>query len=125
MKIAYKIILFFASLFIFMLLAPFFAVRLPADYGMGVSMIFFFCVYPLYSLFLGVLSASDIKRLFWIPLAEAALFPLLFSLAVKGMVWELYVYSGIYAVLGYLSALTVIIIKRIKIGRQRNINEGN
>ncbi len=115
MKRIYKFILIFGLHITLTLLAPFLTTKLaPADSGMAICMILFFAVYPLSVMVLGALTATDIKALFWTPLACALSFPLLFSLAMGGMVWELYVYSVIYLFLGYATSVLFLIIKKIK-----------
>ena len=125
MKRAYKILLFFASHIALMLIAPLVAVKLvPADGGMAMCMLMFFVAYPIYSVALGFLISGDMRRLWWIPLVNSVSFPLLFSLAMFGMVWELYVYSAIYLFLGYAVAALLLIIKKIRFERQNN-DKGN
>ena len=111
MKRIYKFILIFGLHITLTLLAPFLTTKLaPADSGLAICMILFFAVYPLSVMVLGALTATDIKAL----LACALSFPLLFSLAMGGMVWELYVYSVIYLFLGYATSVLFLIIKKIK-----------
>ena len=125
MKRAYKILLFFASHIALMLIAPLVAVKLvPADGGMAICMIMFFIAYPIYSIFLGVIISRDMKHLWWMPLVNSVCFPLLFSLAMLGMVWELYAYSAIYLFLGYAVAALLSVIKKIRFERQNN-DKGN
>ena len=125
MKRAYKILLFFASHILLMLIAPLVAVKIvPADGGMAICMLMFFVAYPIYSVALGFLISGDMRRLWWIPLVNSVSFPLLFSLAMLGMVWELYVYSAIYLFLGYAVAALLLIIKKIRFERQNN-DKGN
>ena len=125
MKRAYKILLFFASHIALMLIAPLVAVKLvPADGGMAICMIMFFIAYPIYSISLGVLISRDMKHLWWMPLVNSVCFPLLFSLAMLGMVWELYAYSAIYLFLGYAVAALLLVIKKIRFERQNN-DKGN
>lgn len=120
MKRLYKIILFFALHITLTLLLPFVIVRLaPASAGMGICMILFFIVYPLFSMALGFFATKDIKLLGLFPLVNAICFPLLFSAAMGEMITELYAYAGIYAFLGYAIFLLTLIIKKIKIERQK------
>lgn len=120
MKKIYKILLFLLSNIALTVLVPFLAVKLaPADSGMAVCMLLFFAGYPIYSIALGVFAWKDGKLLWWMPLAFAFTFPLLFSLAVWGMVWELYAYSFIYLFLGYGTAALLALLKKIKSERQK------
>ena len=120
MKRAYKFILIFVLHIALTLLTPFLATKLaPADSGMAICMILFFIGYPLFMMALGAFTATDIKALFWTPLLCALSFPLLFSLAMGGMVWELYVYSVIYLFLGYATSVLFLIIKKIIVERRK------
>jgi hypothetical protein len=114
MKLRYKILLFFVINVAVTLIIPFLSVKLiPADAGMAVCMLMFFAAYPLLSILLGIFTSGDMKRLWWMPTVSALSFPLLFSLAMGGMVEELYAYSLIYIFLGYATAGLLLIIKKI------------
>ena len=120
MKLRYKILLFFVIDIAVTLLIPFLSVKLiPSDAGMAVCMLLFFLVYPILSVLLGIFTSKDMKHLWWMPLFGALSFPLLFSLAMGGMVEELYAYSIIYIFLGYAMAGLLLIIKRIMLERQK------
>lgn len=120
MKRIHKFILIFVLHISLTLLIPFLATKLaPADAGMAICMILFFAVYPLSSMALGVFSTTDIKALFWTPLFCTMTFPLCFSLAMRGMVWELYVYSLAYLFLGYASSVLVFVVKKIIVERRK------
>lgn len=120
MKRVNKIILFFVLHISVMLIIPFLTVKLaPAESGMGICMLLFFAGYPAFSMAIGHLSYTDFKFLWWMPLLNAITFPLLFSAAMAGMVWELYVYSAIYLFLGYAVATFLLIVKKIRIERQK------
>ena len=120
MKRRYKILLFFLLHTVLMLLVPFLATELAgADAGMAICMLMFFIAYPILSIFVGIVISRDMKYLWWMPLVSAFSFPLLFSLAMRGMVWELYTYSSIYLFLGYAVAALLLIIKKIRTERQK------
>lgn len=122
MKPIIKIIVFFVSLLTFMLIFPAAVIIFsPAHFVTGFIMLLFFAVYPVMSAVLGVLAGSDIKELWWMPIALAICFPLLFSLAIFEMVWELYIYSVIYLLAGvFFMAVTALIVKFIAmIGKQK------
>ena len=120
MKRRYKILLFFILNVVMTLIIPFLATNLiPADGGMAVCMLMFFIAYPILSIVLGIVISKDVKFLWWMPLVAAFIFPLFFSLAMGGMIWELYTYSGIYIFLGYAALAFILIIKKIKSERQK------
>lgn len=123
MKSIIKIIVFFVSLLTFMLIFPAAVIIFsPDDFGMGLFLLLFFIVYPLISALLGGLAGSDIRRLWWMPIVLAAIFPLLFSIVVLQFVWDLYLYSVIYATVGIVFMLITSLILKImrKFGRQKN-----
>lgn len=123
MKSIIKIIVFFVSLLTFMLIFPAAVIIFsPDDFGMGLFLLLFFIVYPLISALLGGLAGSDIRRLWWMPIVLAAIFPLLFSIVVLQFVWDLYLYSVIYATVGIVFMLITLLILKImrKFGRQKN-----
>ena len=101
MSLKKKIFIMALAVIIFMLLIPFIVIRLiPGDMGLGFSFILFFSVCPLVIIFLGILSGTDIKKLFIAPTVGAFLFPFCYALALLDMVWELFVYSALYSVAG-------------------------
>ena len=73
--------------------------------GMGFCFILFLAVDPLASICLGVMAGTEIKKLWWVPSIFALAFSIFFSLAVGGMVWGLFVYSGLYFASGILAML--------------------
>lgn len=120
MKRRYKILLFFILNIAATLLIPFLAVKLiPADAGMAICMILFFAVYPILSMLLGAIASRDTRCFWWLPLVSSIMFPLLFSIAMGGFVEELYVYSLIYAFLGYAILAFMLLIKKIRLERQK------
>ena len=125
MKRIYKFILIFVLHIFATLVAPLLATGLaPADSGMAICMLLFFIGYPICIMALGVFATTDIKALIWAPLACAVTFPLLFSIAMGGMVWELYYYSVIYLILSYVTFALVLIIKKIISKGKNKRNEG-
>lgn len=125
MKRRYKILLFFIAHVILMLVIPFLSVELSTDYcGMGFSVLMFFIVYPFVSAAVGIVSAIDIKYLWWMPIVSAAIFPPLFSWAMSDiMIWDLYFYSIFYALIGYAVIGIFVLIRYTlkKINNKRHI----
>lgn len=123
MKRRYKILLFFIINIVATLLIPFLTVKIiPADAGMAVCMLLFFLVYPFLFILLGALTSRDMKHFWWMPLVSAISFPLLYSLAMGGIIEELYAYSLIYAFLGYAIAglfMLIGLIKKMMLERQK------
>lgn len=101
-----KTILCIASILIVMLILPVLFIHLVSgDSGMGLCFLLFFIVDPALCLVLGITAGTDIRKLWWIPLASSLAFPFLFSLAVTEMVWDLFFYSAIYFGIGVLAML--------------------
>lgn len=101
-----KILFVFLTLIIFMLLIPIIIVNsLKTNIGIGWAFIFFFGVNPLISLILGVLAGTDIKKIWWVPFLVAVAFPLLFGIVIHELVLDLYIYSGIYLIIGIVSMI--------------------
>lgn len=96
-----KITIGISAMLLTMLVIPLLAVKFaPADAGMALCFILFFAVIPLESMLMGILAGSDMPGLWWIPVVAAVAFPILFSIAVWDMVWELFWYSAIYLCIG-------------------------
>ena len=101
-----KIIITVASLILFMMVLPWVALQFGDGWAVtGLWMFAFFTVNPALVIVLSIMSGTEIRRLWWIPLAIAASFPLLFSAAIGELVWDLYVYSAIYLPIGLLAML--------------------
>ena len=92
-----KIILTFITLIFVMLLIPLLVVWLASpDLGMSLILLLFFVINPLTVIALGVMAGSNVRKLWWIPLVAAAIFPLFFGVAIREIVAELFLYSAIY-----------------------------
>ena len=106
MKTTKKLIICITLILIFMLILPIVAVKfIPGDSGMGVCFLLFFIFDPALCIALGIIAGTSIKKLWWIPLAASLAFPLLFSLAITEMVWDLFLYSVNYLGVGILAML--------------------
>ena len=114
MKLKTKIIITVAVLLLFMMILPMTALKLfPDESGFGLWFISFFAVNPLIVAGLGVLAGTDARRLWWSPFLSAAIFPLLFGVAISDFVPDLYFYSVIYLIIGYFFMLVTYFIKKI------------
>ena len=125
MKVVNKIIIFCSVVVFFMLLMPMMVINfshLGVDTGFMISLLFL--VYPMVSMGLGALAGTDMRKLWWMPLAMALAFPFLFSLAIFEMVWDFFVYSIMYFVWGVVfMALTALSVKFVKRSLERQKNE--
>ena len=120
MSVKIKIIIAAVSIPLFMLLLPFLAIKLcdPTDV-MGIFILAFFAVNPLLTVVLSAMAGSDLGKLWWFPLAIAALFPLLFAAAIGEFTWDLYLYSLIYLLLGTLTMTSRYVIRKIASRKER------
>ena len=114
MKLLYKIFLFVVLLILLSLVLPALFFLASTWTSVALIVVLFFLILPVFSAFVGGLAATDPKRLFWLPIAQAVFFPLLFSLAAKQFLWELYLYSLIYVFIAVLSFAIVFAIKKLR-----------
>ena len=114
MKLLYKIFLFGMLLVLLSLVLPALFFLLPTWTSLAMIVILFFLIVPVFSAFVGALVATDIKRLFWMPLAQLAIFPLLFFIASRQFMWEMYIYSLIYLFISLISFAIAYAIKMLK-----------
>ena len=114
-----KIVITVASLILFMMVLPWLAVKFGEGLAVtGLWMFAFFTVNPALVIVLSIMAGTELRRLWWIPLAIAASFPLLFSAAIGELVWDLYVYSAIYLPIGLLAMLGTHFGKKIVLKRK-------
>ena len=124
MRLRTKIIITVVSMLFFMLFLPWLAIALsdPADV-MGIFILVFFAVNPLLTVLLCAMAAADFKKLWWIPILISVAFPLLFAVAIGDLVWDLYLYSLIYLLLGALTMFCLAFIRRLVKSRRRGNGE--
>lgn len=84
----------------------------PADVGMALCFLLFFIGIPATDLFLGILAGSEMKKLWWIPVAAAVSFPFLFSLAMWELVMDLMVYAVFYLCIGVTAMVVTHFCRR-------------
>ena len=76
-------------------------------------LLFFFVIYPVQSVFFGILTATDWKKLWCIPVFAAILFPPLFWITLSDVVWVLYLYAALYLGLSALTTFTVALVRHV------------
>lgn len=117
-----KIAIVIITLMITMLVLPVSIVKFaPADAGMALCFILFFAVDPFTILALSIMAGTELPKLWWVPVAGGVAFPLFFGVAVGEVVTELFVYSALYAVVGFLAMLGMHY--GIKITNKRKMSE--
>ena len=80
---------------------------------LGYVILFFFIVYPVQSVFFGILTATDWKKLWPIPVFSALLFPPIFWISISDVVFDLYLYAAIYLGLSALTTFTVALVRHV------------
>ena len=107
-----------------MMILPWLAIKFADGWAVtGLWMFAFFTVNPALVIGLSIMAGTELRKLWWIPVAISALFPLLFGVAIGDFVWDLYVYSAIYLPIGMLAMLGThfgmkIAMKRKGTGRE-------
>ena len=97
-----------------MLFIPLAVIKISKAYfGVGFLILLFLVIYPVLSMGIGTVAGTEIRKLWWLPLAIAIPFPLLFAVAIAEIVWELYIYSAIYLLLASLFMGMTAFFRRI------------
>ena len=76
-----------------------------SDAGMALCFILFFAVNPLMVIALSVMAGTELRKLWWIPILAAVLFPVFFGIVVKVLIKDLYIYSALYLAVGLLAMI--------------------
>ncbi len=114
-----KVLLSIAVLTVVMLILPILVIQFaPADAGMALCFILFFALDPVTVIGLGILAGTEIKRLWWIPLVSAIVFPLFFAIAIGELVPDLFLYSALYLCVGLLASIGTHL--GMKLGKSKN-----
>ena len=114
-----KIIITVASLILFMMVLPWLALQFGDGWAVtGLWIFAFFTVNPALVIGLSIMAGTELRKLWWIPLAISSLFPLLFGAAIGEFVWDLYVYSAVYLPIGLLAMLGTHFGKKIVLKRK-------
>lgn len=106
MKTIHKAMVAVGALLVSMLIIPWMAVKLAEPtWGMSICLFMFFTINPFVSIALGLMAGTEIRRLWWIPLGTALIFPFLFGLVVWSFVPEMFIYSALYLGVGTMAML--------------------
>ena len=114
MKRSAKYILASCLCFVCYLLIPFLSARFAGMAGMGICLILFFAADPLICVVIGILAGTDLRHLWWMPLAAAAAMPLCFSLCMWEFIPELFIYAMFYLLFSAVSMMITWLICRKK-----------
>lgn len=106
MSVRKKSYIAIVTMLVVMLILPLIAVRIvSSDAGMALCFILFFAVNPLMVISLSVMAGTELRKLWWVPLLAAVLFPVFFSIIVTELVKDLFVYSVLYLAVGLLAMI--------------------
>ncbi len=98
-----------------LVLLPYAAVSLvDAMDAMGAMIILMLVINPIASIVIGVASGQRLAKLWFFPLVFALLFLPCYWLCLGSIELDLAVYSAIYLVLGYVSALLSHVVSKIR-----------
>ena len=107
-----------------MIALPFLAVKLVNSFaGMGVSLLLFFAVNPLYSAISGYFAGKDVKTFWWITIVNVLLY-------IAG-VWiffdtgetAFFIYASVYLVLGLAAMIITALVKKSREDKKNAIKE--
>ncbi len=105
-KTGKKILFCVAAVVISSLVAPFVIVQLSEPRkAMGWFLLLFLAVDPLVMIGVGILSGTQLRKLWWLPLACAAAIPLLYSAGIGGFAIGLMWYTPSYLAVGGVAML--------------------
>lgn len=115
MKNGTKILICIGSMVLTMLILPLLIVAFaPAEAAMALCFLLFFAVFPAQTLCFGLVAGTDMRKLWWLPVVGSLGFPFLVSLAFREMIWDLFVYSGIYLSVSLLAMAVMHLGKKRK-----------
>lgn len=124
MRLRTKLIIILLSVVLLMICLPVLLIKLNhADISLGFTFILFFAICPLLEISLGIISGTDLKKLFMVPTLTAIVLPFSYAMAIEKMVWELFVYSILYAVCGTLVMITTHLYLKHKKEKKDERNE--
>lgn len=114
-----KICIAIVTMLVVMFILPLIAVHIvSSDAGMALCFILFFAVNPLMVIALSIMAGTELRKLWWIPLLAAVLFPVFFGIVVKELLIDLFIYSALYLAVGLLAMIgTHFGIKVVKRGK--------
>lgn len=81
--------------------------------GLGGMLSFFILLNPIIAFILGIIAGTDVKKLWWIPLFTAIIFPPLSWIIIKSVEFALYIYSAIYFAISMVTMLIILAIKSV------------
>lgn len=120
MKLKTKLIIILLSTIINLICLPALIIRLSDGTSMGFSFLLFFAICPILEISLGIIAGTDIKKLFFVPMIVAFLFPFCYAITIGIIIWELFIYSIMYAISGTLVMLATYYFLKHKKEKKEN-----
>lgn len=118
MKAITKVLIAVLLLAVVMAILPWVAMQ-PLQIGIDFMFVCLFILNPLLSIILGLMSGTDLRKLWWLPFAMALVFPLLLGIVLGQIVVELYVYAAAYLLVGILAMLGMHLIRVLRSKRKK------
>lgn len=118
MKAITKVLIAVLLLAVVMAVLPWVAMQ-PLQIGIDLMFVCLFILNPLLSIILGLMSGTDLRKLWWLPFAMALVFPLLLGIVLGQIVVELYVYAAAYLLVGILAMLGMHLIRVLRSKRKK------
>lgn len=73
--------------------------------GLFWFLLLFFAINPIISIIIGVLSGTEIRKLWFVPLIVSIIFPPLYWIVLQDIILQLYIHSLGYLIIGVVSML--------------------
>ena len=114
MRKNYKIILSILIIFVVMFVIPLIITNLNTRNDVGWLIMLLLILNPLASLFLGLLSGTNIKKLWFFPILLPILFLICYFIVLQDIILELIIYAIIYLIIGVISMFITSYFKKGK-----------
>ncbi len=121
MKTKRKIIISLLSIVVIMFLLPLLcSTVMNSRSASGLVFLMLFCINPVFLIDIGITAGTELKKLWFLPVLTAFLFPFLFWLAIWDIETDILIYSAIYLVVGLLAMFITSVISKKKQGNGKN-----
>ena len=107
-----RILIWGAGAALCMIALPLLLLSLTVGYdAVAMLLLLLLAVNPLFFILFGVQVGFDPPKTWWMPCAAALLFPLCYWMALREVVWNLYLYAVLYLVLAAAAALPTALVR--------------
>ena len=108
-----KIFLLFFSTVIFMLIIPFIMLSVLDQLDvLGFIFLALFVIYPIFSLVVGIVVGRNLKKLWYVPLINFVIFPMLYWIVLETIEFDFYLYSLGYLVVSCIAMFLTYYLKK-------------